>query len=296
MTKDRNFIFLLIFAMVLWGLSWPTAKIVTTYASEYTLLFWRFLLTTLGTIPLMWYFKQPFSFSKKGLKYIALGTFFIFTYNIFFFLGLRYGLSGLGGVLVTTLNPILTFFIVALISRKSFSPIQMIGLLLAIIGGSLIIRVWEVDAHTLMQGGNLFFLIASLLWAFLTLSSSGGKAHVPVLTFSFYLYLGTTIISFVMADKGEIYQSLFFDMTFWINMFFISVIVTSIATTIYFKASTVLGSAIASSFIFLVPATAIVGSFLILGEIPRISTIIGGIICISAVGLINKNSVKLTTN
>lgn len=296
MAKNKNFILLLIFAMVLWGLSWPTAKIVTRFAGEYTLLFWRFFLTTLGMIPLMFYFKQSFKFSLQGLKYIALGTFFILTYNLFFFLGLRYGLSGLGGVLVTTLNPILTFFIVALISKKGFSTYQMLGLLMALIGGGLIIRLWEVDMVSLLQGGNLFFLIAALLWSFLTLSSAGGKTHLPVLTFSFYIYLCTTIVSFVLADKMEIYNSFFFGFTFWINMFFISVIVTAIATTIYFKASTVLGSAIASSFIFLVPATAILGSFLILDEIPKLSTVIGGVICTLAVGLINKNSVKLTTN
>lgn len=292
MAHQKNFLFLLIFAMVLWGLSWPTAKIVTQYANEYTLLFWRFALTTVGMIPLMIYFKQPFTFSLQGLKYIVLGTLFIASYNVFFFLGLAHGLSGLGGVLVTTLNPIITFFIVALISRQKFTAQQLFGLALALIGGMLILRIWEISSENLFSSGNFFFLLASLLWAFLTLSSSGGKAHVPVLTFSFYLYLGTTLASFFIADKAEIVNSLFFDARFWINMFFISVIVTAIATTIYFKASTVLGSAIASSFIFLVPATAIVGSWLILGEIPKITTIIGGVVCIGAVGLINKNSVK----
>jgi drug/metabolite transporter (DMT)-like permease len=68
---------------------------------------------------------------------------------------------------------------------------------------------------------------------------------------------------------------------------FLSVISSNFATTIYFIAAERLGSYRTSSFVFLVPSSAMLLSWLFLGEVPEPSTIIGGAIAISAVYLIN---------
>jgi len=292
MVTRKQTIFLLIFSMVLWGLSWPFAKILTPYASEYTLIAWRFILSALSIIPLMLYTKQSFLLTRKGFAYVLLATLFLFAYSLFFFLGLHHGLSGLGGVIVNTLNPIFTFIFIVTFARKGISLQHVLALIIAFIGGMMIIRVWEIELSTLLSGGNFYFLIAAILWSGVTIVSDKAKAYISVLNFSFYLYLGVALLSFWCADKDELRASLHFDFTFWAAMSFISIIVTALATSLYFKASTILGSAHASSFVFLVPVSAVVGSFLFLNEIPTLTTIIGGILCMSAVGLINKNSVK----
>ena len=292
MATRKQTIFLLIFSMVLWGLSWPFAKTLTPYASEYTLIFWRFILSALSIIPLMFYTKQSFSLTKKGFIYVVLATLCLFAYSNFFFLGLHHGLSGLGGVIVNTLNPIFTFILIVLFAKQSISRPHVLALMIAFIGGMMIMRVWEIEFSTLLSGGNLFFLIAAILWSCVTIVSDKAKAHIAVLNFSFYIYLGVGLLSFCFADKTELLASLHFDIAFWAAMSFISIIVTALATSLYFKASTILGSAHASSFVFLVPVSAVAGSFLFLNEIPTLTTIVGGALCIGAVGLINKNSVK----
>lgn len=286
--NNKTLIYLLIFSMILWGLSWPTAKAVTSYASATTLVFWRFFFSAIGLIPLLIYFKQSLVFSKKALVSILFGIFFLCAYNYFFFLALSNGLAGLGGVLVTTLNPLITYLIMAGYSKNKIKNNQLVGVILGLIGGVFIMRLWDFGYEDLTQGGNIYFLIAAALWSGLSISSAGAKNHVAVLSFSFYLYVMTTIISFFLADTQEIIDSLSFGWYFWANMIFISLVTTAIATTIYFKASTILGSATASSYIYLVPVTAIAGSYFLLGEVPKITTLIGGTICILAVTLINK--------
>lgn len=288
MAGQKNLILLLIFSMILWGLSWPAAKITTAYTSTTTLLFLRFFFSALGLLPVLLYFKQPFGFKKEALKSIILASIFICSYNYFFFLALKHGLAGLGGVLVTTLNPLITFFIVALFAREKLRGFQIIGLALGVTGGVFIMRLWELSFEELMQGGNFLFLIAATLWSGLTLASSGAKEYISTITFSFYLYIITAIFSFFLAPKHEILATLSFDGIFWFNMLFISIITTAVATTIYFRASAILGSATASSFIYLVPVTAILGSFLMLGEVPKLTTLIGGVICVLAVAIINR--------
>jgi drug/metabolite transporter (DMT)-like permease len=246
--------------------------------------------SAIGLIPLLIYFKQSLLFSKKALVSILFGTFFLCAYNYFFFLALSNGLAGLGGVLVTTLNPLITYLIMAGYSKNKIKNNQLVGVILGLIGGVFIMRLWDFGVEDLTQGGNIYFLIAAALWSALSISSAGAKNHVAVLSFSFYLYVMTTIISFFLADTQEIIDSLSFGWYFWANMIFISLVTTAIATTIYFKASTILGSATASSYIYLVPVTAIAGSYFLLGEVPKVTTLIGGTICILAVTLINKKA------
>jgi drug/metabolite transporter (DMT)-like permease len=78
------------------------------------------------------------------------------------------------------------------------------------------------------------------------------------------------------------------DPIFWLNLVFSSAIVTAIATTVYFYATTRLGAEKASSFIFLVPLAAALSSWLLLGEHIMPHTIVGGVLGIAAVYTINK--------
>ena len=71
-------------------------------------------------------------------------------------------------------------------------------------------------------------------------------------------------------------------------MAYTSVISTSIATTFYFLATVSLGAEKASSFIFLVPLSAALSSWFLLGETIQINTIAGGVLGIMAVYMLNK--------
>jgi drug/metabolite transporter (DMT)-like permease len=78
------------------------------------------------------------------------------------------------------------------------------------------------------------------------------------------------------------------DTLFWLNVFFSSAIVTSLATTMYFYTTTRLGAEKASSFIFLVPFAAAISAWIFLGERILPHTIIGGALGMVAVYMINK--------
>jgi drug/metabolite transporter (DMT)-like permease len=78
------------------------------------------------------------------------------------------------------------------------------------------------------------------------------------------------------------------DLKFWGNLFFSATITTSLATTFYFVATSKIGASKASSFIFLVPFSAALGSWIFLGETIEAHTIIGGLLGIAAVYILNK--------
>lgn len=280
--------------MVSWGISWPIGKLIAGMVPISVLVFWRFLATFLSVIPLLLVMRLPIRL-KTGKDYwnVLVGGIIYTLYNQLFFLGLKNGLPGAGGVLVTTLNPIVTFFIVFLVQKKSISKRQVIGLFFGFIGGLVILQVWKISVDYLLLSGNLFFLMCSFVWAILSLNSQKtGKSMSPI-TYSFYVYGIGSILELVFCWSDPSFWKVWeFGTFFWLSIFYLTVISTTFGTTVYFYAATRLGSDIASSFIFIVPLSAYLSSFLILEEVIQIPVIVGGCLAMLAVYLINSKQKK----
>ncbi|MCX6639656.1 MAG: DMT family transporter [bacterium] len=286
--SNALFTLLMLLAMTAWGGSWVSAKLIAHLESPEVLIFWRFLFTFVSFLPVMLILKKSFRLSRSGLLKVVLGALLIVGYNKFFFLGLQFGLAGAGGVLVTTLNPVLTFLFALLLFKKAISRNQILGLILGFIGGAILLEIWKFSAEHLLHSGNAYFLIASVSWALLTLTSEKSRNDLSPIVFSFYVYGVSALLDLFLAmPHGGVFKVFQHDALFWLNIVYLSIFATTFATTVYFIASGRLGSQKASSFIFLVPVSAVLLSWGMLHETPKIPTIIGGLIAISAVYLIN---------
>lgn len=293
--SQTGFTLLIILAMTAWGASWTSAKLITHMAAPEVLIFWRFLFTFISFIPVMFIFKKSIRISRASLLKIILGAVFIVAYNKFFFTGLRYGFAGAGGVLVTTMNPILTFLFTLIIFRRAIASRAVVGLLLGFTGGFILLEVWTINPQKLVMTGNAYFLLASASWAFLTLTSERSHDNMSPFVFSFYVFGLAAFLDLWLALPYGVFDFTGKDILFWSNILYLSVFATTFATTIYFAASGRLGSQKASSFIFLVPTSAVLISWLVLGEVIRLNTIVGGIIAISAVYMINAKPREYST-
>lgn len=278
-------------AMIFWGVSWPTSKILTNYTDTYTLMFLKFLLSGISMIPILLWIREKKVFHVKIIKPLIYATLFILLYNLLFFMGLKYGYAGLGSVLVTGSNPIFTFIIVAIIEKIRIPTTQKTALVFGLIGTIITMEIFTIPLVNVISGGNILFLLASLMWSLVTIKSVEAKNYINSLIFTFYLYLLSSLITFIFFVPIESIVAIFtLDYIFWLNLIFTTVITSGIATTFYFVASNIIGAAKASSFIFLVPIIAVISSTVLVGEVPKITTIIGGLILIFSVWLINKKT------
>lgn len=286
---QTGFTLLIVLAMTAWGASWTSGKLVAPMAPPEVLIFWRFLFTFISYIPVMFIFKKSLRISRASLFKIILGSIFIVSYNKFFFTGLRYGFAGAGGVLVTTMNPILTFLFTLIIFRRAITSRAIVGLIVGFLGAFILLEAWTISLQKLLLSGNAYFLLASASWACLTLTSEKSQENMSLLVFSFYVFAFAAFMDLFLALPYGVFDVADKNWVFWLNVLYLSVFATTFATTIYFAASSRLGSQKASSFIFLVPLSTVLISWFILGEVLRLNTIIGGIIAISAVYIININ-------
>jgi len=70
-------------------------------------MFWRFVIASICFFFIV-VAKESLKISTKVIPIIFINSIFMVLYNFFYFKGTQIGFAGTGGVLVTTLNPILT--------------------------------------------------------------------------------------------------------------------------------------------------------------------------------------------
>ena len=279
----------MVFAMITWGYSWVGAKILGPYGHVSTKIFLRFFFASIALVPILLKYHIPFKIDKKGLMFILWNAISLCSYNYFYFKSTHMGLAGVGGVLVTTLNPILTsLFVFSFLDRSSAKLKEFVGLIMGLTGGSIIMRLWEMDIDLMISSGNIFYILASCSWVSVTIASQKSKKHIHFFTYSFWSFLSSSIISLSFCEIESISQSINYNWIYWLNIFLLSIVVMSFANTMYFFASSKIGAIKASSFIFVVPLTAIVFSKIILNEQVLFTTVLGGVLSIIAVYLINK--------
>jgi len=288
--EELKFTIIMVLAMITWGYSWAGAKILGPYGDVSIKIFLRFFLASIALIPILLKYRIPFAVSKSGLQFILINAISLCSYNYFYFRSTHMGLAGVGGVLVTTLNPILTSTVVFYFVVKSVRFKDLIGLAIGFIGGSIIIRFWEMDLNLMIQSGSLFYILASFSWVSVTITSQKSKNHLHFLSYSFWSFVVAAGFSFLFCNWSDIAITINYDKYFWINILSLSIVVMSFANTMYFFASSKIGAVKASSFIFIVPLTAIIFSKILLDEPVRLTTLIGGFLSIIAIYLINKKN------
>jgi len=279
----------MVFAMITWGYSWVGAKILGPYGHVSTKIFLRFFFASIALIPILLKYHIPFRIDKKGFIFILWNSISLCSYNYFYFKSTHMGLAGVGGVLVTTLNPILTsLFVFSFLDRSSAKLKEFVGLIMGLTGGGIIMRLWEMDIALMISSGNIFYILASCSWVSVTIASQKSKTHIHFLTFSFWSFLSASLFSLSFCEIESISQTINYDSIYWLNIFLLSIVVMSFANTMYFFASSKIGAVKASSYIFVVPLTAIIFSKIILNEQVLYTTVLGGVLSVVAVYLINK--------
>jgi len=280
----------MIISMAMWGVGWPSAKVVTSFGSPIALGVYRYFFVVVSALILLLLLKIPLKIAKRGIPFVLISGLLMALYNFTFLKGLQEGSAGAGGILVTTLNPIVAYGLGMLIDWKKPTRNEVIGLSLGVFAGLILLEVWAAGTD-ILSPWNLFFLLSAFLWSVMSKFTSKSANYGAPFAFTWWMYLMTLLFMIPLADFTEIaHLAQIKELTFWGNLLFGSVIVTTLATSVYFYATSKIGAEKASSFIFTVPFTAALSALLILGEKIEIHTIIGGMIGIGAVYMINRKA------
>lgn len=287
--KNSTYSYLLVLSMFLWGGGWSALKILTPELSVDVIIFWRFFIMSLSFLPILYFLKVPLVLSRSNIKYVLGSSALNIAFMVSAFLGIKYGFAGAGGVIITTLSPVMTFLLVAVIFRKRLKNLQYFGLVIGIAGGAIMLRLNDISQF--LNGSNIYFLLCALIWAGVTVLSQHSNKHIHPVHYSFLISIVASVASFIYAFDSGLLSVFDQDSKFWVAMIYLAVLGQSVATTIFFMASGKLGSEKTSSYMFLIPVFALFIAWLILDEPIQPHIIIGGAISMLAVIFINKKNI-----
>ncbi|RAW02944.1 DMT family transporter [Pseudochryseolinea flava] len=287
-SNRKLFLLGMILSMTCWGFSWTAGKYLSFYGNPITISFLRFITTFVSLYFLLLFLKTPLTIQKKGFLDLFIAAVLISVYTYLFFKGITLGQPGAGGVLVTVLNPIISYGIMLVMAKRRPTRNETIGLILGLLAGVVLLKL-TTEAENIFKAGNIYFLLASFSWALLSLFTAKASRYGSPFTFSFLMYGLSTVLLTLVSNFDDVRSTLAKgDLVFWFNLIFSATITTSLATTFYFYATARIGASRASSFIFMVPLSAALGSWIFLDEVVQLHTIIGGLLGIAAVYILNK--------
>lgn len=278
----------MVLAMFFWGSGWSALKVLTYELPMEVVVFWRFFFMTLAFIPVLIYFKKPLKLDFDALKYALSSAVLNVAFMFSSFYAIKYGLAGSGSVIITTLSPIFTVLIMALLFRKKLATMQYFGLLLGLFGGYILLQLHDLSLF--VHSANFYFVLCALIWSGVTILSQHSHPHIHPIHYSFIISIIATLFMSLYAHDTHLLSVFDQGWHFWVALLYLAVFGQTIATTIFFIASGTLGSEKTSSFMFLVPVFALLSASILLNEPMQLHIIIGGIISMTAVYFINKKT------
>jgi drug/metabolite transporter (DMT)-like permease len=288
--NKRILVILMLLSMITWGISWPSNKVMGEYGNPLELAFFRNSFVVVSLLLLLLLAKIQIQIKKEAIPFVLITGVMMAFYNYTFLMGLKNGTPGAGGILVTTMNPIMAYGIGLLVAKRKPVRNESIGLILGLLAGCFLLQIWN-GTGTLLKIGNVFFLTCAFVWAVMSKFTSKSGNYGSPFAFSWWMYLVTIIVLLPFVDYSEVNRIIHIkEFEFWGNLLFSSIITTSLATTMYFYATSKIGAEKASSFIFTVPFTAAIASYFVFGEIIQWFTIVGGLLGIAAVWIINRKA------
>ena len=284
--KNNKLHLMMSLAMFSWAIAWTNAKIVNEYLSFYNLIFLRFSIGFVSLYPFIMKKNNLKVLTIKNMKYLIPASIFFFIYNISFFMGTHYGYAGKGAVLVTTLNPIITFIIMSIIYKK-INRKDILGVFIGLLGGFIIIDIYNEGFYNVFNQNNIFFIVCALTWGINTVITNYGQKDMDSYQYIFFCYLFTAILTipFISIENFVIAE---LDIRFYINFLIVSIGAMSFGTSVYMYATPKLGPIKASVFIFSVPFIALITAYIFLQEPITLNVIVGGLLSLIAIYLVNR--------
>jgi drug/metabolite transporter (DMT)-like permease len=276
--------------MIFWGASWISTKALTSYINAYEMVFLRMGICFITMFPAIFIFKMKYKPDLKTTILVAFASLFLVLYSIFMFWGVEHGTGSLGGAMVPSMIPIITYIFVAILSKKTISLKHSFALALGLFGVLNMINIYKFNLEEIFSKDNIYFLIASTLWAIITIITSK-SSKINAFVFTTYTYLiSSLVLYFLYLDDSIFIKVSNYDLLFWFNIFVITVLSTTFATSIYFFGASKYGAKEVSSFVFLVPASAILIGYIFLDEKIEFTTIIVVIIAMISIYILNNLS------
>ncbi|WP_419766691.1 DMT family transporter [Arcobacter sp.] len=286
--KTKYFIGMLI-AMLLWGVAWTSGKAAVEHSNIQVASFWRYTISFIGMIPVMIYMKRSLKTDFLGYIYMILAALLSAAFSYLFFAGLAHGEAGYGGTMVTSLVPLITYFLSILIFRTKVSAKQVFALGIGVFGAIVLLKI-PMEGLGFLNLDSIYFLVCAIVWSFVTVLTQKASKRVDPMFYTLVIFGVTAFTNMIFALPHHPFEIGLYDSIFWLNISFVGLFSGTFAMAIFFASASRIGAHNTGVFMFIVPVGAIISSYFAYDEKIALSTILGCLLSLVAVILFNKKS------
>ncbi len=286
-TKNTTkYVIWMVVAMLFWGFAWTAGKVAAEHSNAEVAAFWRYGISFITIMPVVWYMKIPFKTDKIGFLYMLAAGALTSLFNYLFFAGLSLGQAGYGGTMVTALAPIITYLLSITIFGTKVSNTQIVALSLGIFGALILLRV-PFEGFSFLNLESSYFLGCALVWSLVTIISQKAAKRTNLMFYTFVIFGITAFINMLFALPHHPFDFNTYDSVFWYTIIFIGILPGTFSTALFFVSAGKIGAHRTGVFMFIVSVGAIVSSWVVYGENIALSTLIGCVLAFVAVMLFN---------
>jgi drug/metabolite transporter (DMT)-like permease len=284
---------LLALLSVLWGGSFFFNGVVLRELPPLTVVLLRVLLAAIFLLPLLWVYRLRFPVGLSGW-----GPFFAIALlnNVLPFslivIGQTYIPSGLASILNAT-TPLFTVVVMAAAGDEKLPARRVAGVVVGLIG-VIILHGQDLGFRSGERIGILLCLAAAFSYGLSALYARRKLSDSPPLATATFQLLASGLMMMVVAAVFERpWQLPMPGMTTWLAMIGLSALSTALAYIVFFQVLRRSGPTNVMLVTLLIPVTAILLGYLVLGETISPHEIIGALVIGSALLLIDGRVLKL---
>ncbi|MFH2090941.1 MAG: DMT family transporter [Pseudomonadota bacterium] len=279
--------FKLVLTAIFWGGTFIAGRMLSQTMDPYSAAFLRFLIASFFLIGLTFKIEGCLPRIKPSQIFIVclLGFTGIFSYNLFFFSGLKTIPANQASLIIAT-NPIFISLAAAFFFKDKLSAHKLIGLALSVTGALIVISNGHlIDIFKMGIGKGQYFIFGCVAsWVCYSIIGKKAMNNLSAITSVCYSAIAGTIFLFFPALFNGLLDHLpAYGLLEWANLFYLGFFGTVLGFFWYYEGIKAIGPARAGMFINFVPISAIVLSFFILKEPITPSLLVGALFVITGV-------------
>jgi drug/metabolite transporter (DMT)-like permease len=293
MNKDSQiFMYIkLLLTAVFWGGTFIAGRVVAKDVGPYSAAFLRFAIASVFLLLLTWKAegKLPMPMRRQILPVILLGMTGVFSYNVFFFKGLKIINAGRASLIIAN-NPVFIALLAAYFFKQKLHLIKVAGIIISVTGAIIVISRGNLTeiVTTHVGWGELYIFFCVISWVTFSLIGKRVLSSMsPLVSISYSSLIGTVALFIPAYFEGMLHNIFRYSTLEWVSIFYLGFFGTVLGFVWYYQGIKAIGPMKASQFINFVPVSAILLAFFFLKEPITPSLVIGGTFVIVGVYLTN---------
>ena len=281
---------------IFWGGTFIAGRLVAREVGPFSAAFLRFAIASIFLLFITFKIERRLPPVKKGqvIPLILLGMTGVFSYNVFFFKGLKIIHAGRASVIIAS-NPVFIALFASYLFREKLSLLKFAGIVISVAGAIIVIS--RGNPIEIMKGniglGELFIFCCVMSWvAYSLIGKAVMKDLSPLVSVSYSSLVGAIGLLVPAYLEGMVQHFSHYTITSWLGIFYLGFFGTVVGFVWYYEGIKAIGATKASQFINFVPISAVVLAFFLLAEPVTFSLGIGTLMVCLGVYLTNSTYVR----